>query len=451
MTTFDAYHLPGFTASKFEELQAGDISIRWPALDAQDITTVCNTILHNRSKFLANTPVREIIRIIDAAVVHLEKDVDGVARLLSNVTGYSNEVVHETLEHMLRDWRAPALEELLRAELGDPDALDRPVTDPNIPAKSIAAYGFPLAFHVFSGNVPGVAVTSIIRSLLVKSATLGKTASGEPVLPVLFAQAIERVSPELAGCLAITYWPGGHHALERAALEAADVCVVYGGSDAVREIAEKFSPQKRLVVHGPRYSFGIVNDISSNTAAHIARAVASFDQQGCVSPHVVYVTGSPSRARVLAEDVAREMTALEKQLPRGRLSTEEAVAINKLRTEAEFSDRNVELFGNEATPFSVIFEEDPQFRISCLNRVLYVKPVGDARDVVDLVPSPRDVQSVALAGFADNEKAELVQKLGQSGISRITTFERLPWPPMHWHHDGSSPLRELIWWLDVEA
>ena len=39
-----------------------------------------------------------------------------------------------------------------------------------------AAFGPRLAAHVFSGNVPGVAVTSLVRSLLVKAATLGKTA-----------------------------------------------------------------------------------------------------------------------------------------------------------------------------------------------------------------------------------------------------------------------------------
>ena len=453
MTEFDAFHLPGFAADKHTEwkhLQAGEMSVRFPVLSGEQLASICDTIRNNRDAFLAREPVGDIVRFIDAAAVHLHDDLLRIVDLLANVTGYSHEVVRETMAHMLDDWRAPALNEMLRAELGDPNVLDRPTKDLHATNKQIAAYGFPLAFHVFSGNVPGVAVTSLIRSLLVKSATLGKTASGEPLLAVLFARAIERVSPELAGCLAVTYWPGGNEDLERTAVNGADVCIVYGGSEAVRAIAQKLSPDKRLVVHGPRFSFGIVNKISEQTAERIARSVAAFDQQGCVSPHVVYVTGDASRARALAEDVARKMDAIAHTLPRGRLTTEDAVAINRVRAEAEFGE-NVDLYGDENSQYSVIFETDPSFKLSCLNRVLFVKPIPTASDVVGLLPSLREVQSVALEGFDENEKAELTHKLGQSGVSRITTFERLPWPPMHWHHDGSSPLRELIWWLDIEA
>jgi hypothetical protein len=26
----------------------------------------------------------------------------------------------------------------------------------------------------------------------------------------------------------------------------------------------------------------------------------------------------------------------------------------------------------------------------------------------------------------------------------------MPWPPPEWHHDGASPLRELVRWVDLE-
>ena len=454
MTEINGYHLPGFeadNADKWRYLEFDNVRVRVPVLSANQLAAVCNTISRNRKSFLEQTPVSEIVKHIDAASAFLQNDLDRIVALVSKVTGYSTEVVQETMGHMLSDWRSPALNEMLRAELGDTHALDEPVRDPNADGKIIAAFGFPLALHVFAGNVPGVAVTSLIRSMLVKSATLGKTASSEPLLPVLFAEALHKVSPQLASCLAITYWESGNDDLERTALDAADACVVYGSGEAVDSIARKFAPDKRLVVHGPRYSFGIVNEISATTAASVARAVAAFDQQGCVSPHVVYVTGEKSRAGKFAEDVAREMETLARTLPRGRLTTEEAVAINKLRTEAEFSKEDVELFGNESAQYSVIFEADPTFRLSCLNRVLFVKPIASATEVASHLPGARLVQSVALEGFGEKEKAELVQTLGLSGVSRITTFDRLPWPPMHWHHDGSSPLRELITWLDIEA
>ena len=34
---------------------------------------------------------------------------------------------------------------------------------------------------------------------------------------------------------------------------------------------------------------------------------------------------------------------------------------------------------------------------------------------------------------------------------RITTLDRIPWPPAHAHHDGAPPLRELLRWTDREG
>jgi hypothetical protein len=379
----------------------------------------------------------------------MERDLPTVTPLLSAATGYSAPVVTATLEHMFRDWHAESLHTLLRAELGDGRALDQSIADPAVAGKQIAAFGFPLTFHVFSGNVPGVAVTSLVRALLVKSAALGKTGSGEPVLPVLFAKALAQTAPRVAECLAVTYWPGGSAHLDQRAAELADVLVLYGGSDAVRHYGA-LAAGRKLVVHGPRLSFGIVKDTTAATLPRdVAQSVAAYDQQGCVSPHLVYVVGDESHAQRFALAIAEELRTIEPALPRGRLTAEEAVAIRNARTAAEFGTDS-ELLATDADGFSVIYESSPEFRLSCLNRVLYVKPIAAARDILPLLPEGLDLQSVAMAGFPAAEHAELARALGRAGVSRITSFAALPWPPMHWHHDGSAPLRELIRWQDVE-
>ena len=79
-----------------------------------------------------------------------------------------------------------------------------------------------------------------------------------------------------------------------------------------------------------------------------------------------------------------------------------------------------------------------------------MKAWASLSDLPSLRPTRDVLQSAALAGFAENERAELIRWLGRSGISRVTSFEQLPWPPMHWHHDGSPPLGELLRWQDIE-
>jgi hypothetical protein len=450
MTTFDAFHLPGFNANTvvaWGYLEHPGVRSRYPLLSPAQITEVCNTIRERRQQLLL-TPVHDIVTAIDRAAARMQSELAPSTQLLSAVTGYSQPVVAETLQHMLADWRADSLQTMLAAELPDARILDQPIPDPDVPGKLIAAYGFPLTFHMFSGNVPGVAVTSIIRALLVKSAVLGKTASGEPVLPVLFARALEQVAPELAACLAVTYWPGGTEELDDAALNAAAAVVLYGGQDATERVATRVPIGTRLIVHGPRISFGVVGPQRAEQLAHeIATAVAAYDQQGCVSPHVVFVVGKNDEVKAFARSIANAQEQIAATHPRGEITAEEAVAIRNARALAEFGTG--EVFGAEHTG-SVIFDASPAFAVSCLNRVVFVKPVSSLHDVAQQLPAAHLLQSAALAGFPAKQKAELIRLLGLAGVSRITSFERLPWPPMHWHHDGSAPLRELLRWLDVE-
>lgn len=449
---FDGFHLPGLDIAQigaWGTLERPGIRVRWPMLAPGHLESVWRHLSSQRERVLLSTPVAEIVSAIDAAVALMERDQPATVELLSSFTGYSPEIVAQTLTHMFRDWRADSLHALLQSEFRDPHALDGAVPDPALPGRRIAAYGDPRALHIFSGNVPGVAVTSLIRSLLVKSATLGKTASGEPILPVLFARALHDVSPSLAECLAVTYWPGASPQLDEAAIRAADVVVIYGGDEAVASY-KRAAAGKRVVVHGPRLSFGVVGgDLDPSVARDVAHAVAAYDQQGCVSPHLVYVIGDPGAASRFARAVGEELQKLAADLPRAALSAGEAVAIRNARTAAEFAE-DTELIGSEQDGFAVIVEKDPSFRLSCLNRTLYVKAVATIPQVLAQLPAAEHLQSAALAGFNESEKAGLARSLGLAGVSRITSFAKLPWPPMHWHHDGGTPLGELVRWQDIE-
>jgi hypothetical protein len=454
MKPFDAFFLPDLQSDvEYRVSEAGSSLIRWPLLNAEQLNEICARITENRQRHLADLPVARIVEAIDTASRSMFDHIEETSLLISNTTGYSVATVKETLGHMFNDWRADALNEMLRAELTDPNVLDHPVPDKNVDGKRVAAYGYPLCFHVFSGNVPGVAVTSLVRSLLVKSASLGKTASGEPLLPIAFARALQKAAPDIASCVALTYWPGEMTDLTATAANAADAIIVYGGTTAVDAIRSQVRADKHLVVHGPRLSFGIVGArVNARDATHVARSVAAYDQQGCVSPHLVYVNGDADTARAFARAVGDQLEQVGREWPRGRVGAEEAVAIRNARTAAEFGSKGTaEVYGAENAGYSVIFEADPAFRLSCLNRVLYVKPLPAMSDLAGLLPRGDVLQSVAVAGLEEKEQAELIRLLGLAGVSRVTSFEKLPWPPMHWHHDGSAPIRELLRWQDIEA
>jgi hypothetical protein len=463
-----AFHLPALsrppTTTWSYGAGAGAVSLRIPQLTPALLSEQIAALREARAAHLARRPVEEIVAALGRVAERFLDRGDPIRRAaesaLPPVTGTTPPMVRLVLDRMAADWRADRLRSLLTAELGDARVLDGFRPRPMGPGR-VRAVGPALTTQIFSGNVPGVAVTSIIRSLLVKSAVLGKTAVGEPVLPALFARALAEEDAGLGSCVAITYWPGGDDALEREALDAADAVVVYGGAEAVAAARARAPASARFLGYGHRLSFGVVareavsGSAASETAAQAALAVATFDQQGCVSPHLFYVEEGGSRSPAeWAADLAGAMGELEARLPRGQLAPGEAAAIRQLRGEVEFAQlagTGVELHASaEGTGWTVIHDPDPAFEASCLNRVVRVKPVTELMEVAEHTrPIAAVLQSVGVAGPAER-LAPLADALARLGASRITPLASLPWPPPTWHHDGSPPLRALVRWCDWE-
>jgi hypothetical protein len=461
----DAFHLPGLqhcptTAWPFGEGKSA-FELRIPQLTPALLRQQVRALAGAREQSLVGRPVAEIVRVVDRVAARLLDPADPLRQAaelaLPAITHYSPAMIARVLDRMAADWRADRLRALLAAELGDARVLDGFAPAPGGRGRTMAI-GPRLAVHVFSGNVPGVAVTSLVRALLVKSASLGKTAMGEPLLPALFARAVAEEDAELGACLAVAYWPGGGGEMERAALEGADAVIAYGGRGAVDSIRAQAPPEARFLGYGPKLSFGVVGRarLSSDAAEETARAAAldasTFDQQGCVSPHVFYVEeGGDVAPREWAAMLARGMETVERELPRGPLGPGEASAIRQLRGEAEFRE-GVELHAPEAgTAWTVVYDPEPAFEASCLNRVVRVKPVAALADVPALVAELGEVLQTVGVAAGEGETADLAAALGRLGASRVSPLGEMAWPPPWWHHDGLPPLRALLRWCDLEG
>jgi hypothetical protein len=465
----DAFHLPGMPGVESSTRSYGTdagfaVELRVPLVTPELLTRQVDLLLAARAEHLAERPVADLIGLVDRVARRFLDDGDELRwwalAAISAVSGHSTPMARVILDGMAADWTADPLQRLLIAEFGDPRALDAFVTRRGVGGRS-RAFGPDLAVHVFGGNVPGVSVTSLIRALLVKAASLGKSAADELALAPLFARALFEEDVGIGSCIAVVHWTGGDQAVESVVLERAGAVIAYGGSEAVESLRRRSPPGVPFLGYGHRLSFGIVarealgSPGAHDTAADAALAVATFDQRGCVSPHLFYVEeGGETSPSGWASLLAGELDRLRSELPRGRLSAGESAAIRQAAAEAEFaqlagSGHQLHASGT-GVDWTVIFDPDPAFTPSCLNRVVRVKPVDAIEEVAALVnPVASVLQTVGFAGSEDR-MGTAAAAFGRLGASRMTSLRRMAWPPATWHHDGRPPLADLVRWCDVE-
>lgn len=332
-----------------------------------------------------------------------------------------------------------ALLELVGLELGHPDMLDGFQPYGGGFARAIAPG---CILHIVSGNTPHAALQSLLRGLLLGSRNLVKLpAAGLPevesfvsALPAALADRVELAS-----------------SLPEPWLAMAEAVVVFGSDETIAHFRARVPMETRFQAHGHRVSLGVVfEDAQMASVPGAAEDVSLYDQQGCLSPHDIYVAERGSfTARTYAECLAEAMAAFNRTSPRRPLNLAGAAEIMDLRASYSFraaSDERVAIWCSpESTDWTVIYEEDPWFATSPLNRVVFVKPLpadlGSA-----LAPVRQWIGAIGIWP-ATRENADRVATLGASRICRLG---RMQFPALAWHAEGLPNLGGLVSWIDFE-
>jgi hypothetical protein len=472
------------------------------------ITEACQTLKRNRERYLANRSTQSIVAVLcNVAKDWLTADFEFRKLALDlgpKATGFSRGTLASGLDAFFKELTKEKFEALIEQDLGNAQRLDQFVaTEPEQKLNRAAvATGPELIAHVTAGNLPCPALMSIVLGMLVRSAQFVKCASGTSFLPRLFAHSIHQADSKLAACLEIAEWrgkrnsganPGSNAAfaaassqpkaqikkpiaarilneeLTNALFEHADCVTATGSDETLASIRRRLSPRTRFLGYGHQVSFGYVANgmLSGVNARKVAgqavEDVVAWDQLGCLSPHVIYVEhGGGVSAEQFAEMLAQELEQREKFEPRAELPVELAAAIASRRsfyeTRAAYFHTNTmpdypatRIWKSEdSTAWTVIYETDPRFQTSCLNRFIYVKGVTDLTEMLQNADSVRGkVSTVGLAAPPDKVQG-LAIELARWGVTRVCPLGRMQRPPLTWRHDGRPPLGELLRWTDYE-
>jgi len=458
----DAWHLPGWTGTDgpaggwHAGSRASGAAFSTPALGAAEANAVAERVREATLEARRTYGIADVVRAIDGVARRLADGLPAEAEAVAHMCeslGWPSGLARETLAEVRRGWTLDALQRLLDAELGDARVLDGFAPDDFNSSRFRRALGPQLLLQILASNVPGVGVTAIVRGLLARSGVLCKAASAEPCLPALFARLLSEENPLLGDTVAVTWWPSGSETPEWTAWSRrADLAVVYGGREAVEGVRTALPSTTELLAYGPRVGIGAVfkpADRDVEAARRLARDVCAYEQQGCVSPRLVFVVDGD--VQQFAQLLARGLEEETRRQPPPDLAEAEAIAIRNLRAEREFDGATSSglLASEPDLRWTVLVDAEPRIGVTSLPRVVQLCTTRNVGDLLTaLQPLSGHIQAVGYAGEAGVE--ELAEGAAALGVSRVAPFGQVAWPPFDWRHDGRHQLLPLLRWTDWE-
>lgn len=430
------------------------------------IATACDTLKRNRRQFLLTRSTEEVVKILCEVGAGWCEPENRFRKLAlehgPQATGFSKEILARGLDQFFRRFTPENFAALLRQDLCGAEFLSGG-TNARHASQNMShfCHGPEFLIHIAAGNLPAPALMSLTLGLLTRSAQFMKCASGGAFIPRLFAHSLYEADHKLGACLEVAEWRGGSIELENSLFTHADLVTATGSDETLAAIRSRLPVNTRFLGYGQRVSFGYVGrevlraDEVSQIISRAADDVIAWDQNGCLSPQVIYVEERGAvESDKFAELLATELAKRETTEPRRKISTEESAAIALQRADFETLAAHrgdVKLWqSRENTAWTVVFIHHPRFQFSPTNRFIFVKPVAEFPDVLAGIDELHGkISTVGIAAPPD-KYVELARKLAAWGVTRICPLGEMQRPPLTWRHDGRPALGDLLVWTDVE-
>lgn len=299
-----------------------------------------------------------------------------------------------------------------------------------------------LGGFIMPANVPGAGMHELVAALISGAAAIVKTSNREPVFFHEFAQTLRTIDSAVGGLLEVITFVREREDLTRLITKECDFIVALGEDASLAPL----TGAARLFGFGSRTSGSL---ISLTTPANlialanaIARDVALFEQQGCLSPHHIFVEDSDgTHARDFARLLAEALTAVAATVLPAKLSIQTAAAIRRVRERARWRGigaHRVELFEGADMAWTVVFDPSARFTISPGYRTVTVSSIRDADDFASrLAPVAGRLEAFALAVPALS-RARFLDVLAGAGVTYVCDPGKMQSPPLNWPHGGGA-------------
>jgi hypothetical protein len=301
---------------------------------------------------------------------------------------------------------------------------------------------------IMPANVPGAGLHELVAALISGATAIVKTSMREPVFFHAFVQTLRRIDPRVGSRLEVISFGREREDLTRLMRDECDFIVALGDDTS---LARHDAPA-RLFGFGSRTSGVLISLATPANFAALADAVARdivlFEQQGCLSPHHIFITDADREAawefaRRLADTLALAATTI----PPAKLSFPSAAAIRRMRERARWRSigaHDVELLEGDAMAWTVVLDPSARFTISPGYRTATLSTIRDADDLATrLAPVAGRLEAFALAA-AGPSRAKYLDVLAGAGVTYVCDPGKMQSPPLNWPHGGGAFLDFLM-------
>ena len=364
--------------------------------------------------------------------------------------GYPQSMAEEILDDLFGELTEKKLKDFLISDIGNPQVLDHFCVDPNSQRK-IRAFGPKQILHVLPANVPNPSIVSIVLGLLAKSRNAIKVSSRDLGLLPIYLESLRAHAPELAKTCTI-FKSRSKEDLD-SWMRKSDAVAVYGQEETIRYFHEKLLPGQTLLSYGPRMSFGIYlsEALKSSEIPLLAKKTAKdvwlMNQEGCLSPLVLWVEAQGGKAHHFCQALAETLEKLPESA--GRFAASSQFSQARLWTS---QNKNPKVWKSSGkSPWQVLYDESPsKFPTVLGGKNVYVKGFKDFSEVKKaLQPLKTKLQAVAFEGSGARSKA-IAEDLASLGFNRICRAGQLQKPSLLWHHEGQTRFARWLRWTDLE-
>jgi hypothetical protein len=288
----------------------------------------------------------------------------------------------------------------------------------------------------------------VAATIVTGGAALIKTSQREPIFFHAFSETIRNIDREIGSMIEVTTFGREREDLTRLMLSECDFIAALGDDASVARLNDG----ARLFGFGSRTSGALISLAAPANVARLATAVARdvvlFEQQGCLSPHHVFIADADgAQARDFTMFLADVLHTLTATLPPAKLSFDNAAAIRRVRERARWRSiggHRTEIFEGADMAWTLVFDPEARFTLSPGYRTVTVSTVRDSDDLASrLAPVAGRLEAFALAAPAAS-RARFLDVLAGAGVTYVCDPGRMQSPPLNWSHGGGAFLDFLV-------